>query len=45
MNITNEQLLKMKNDLLNGLADGSIKTVECSTHQEYLELMYGKIHL
>jgi len=38
--MTTEQLAKAKSDLLNGLADGSIKTVECSTHQDYLRMVY-----
>ena len=32
-----DQLSQAKDNLLNGLADGSIKTVEFSTFKEYLE--------
>lgn len=35
-----KQLAKAKNDLLNGLANGSIKTVECETYQDYLKMVY-----
>jgi len=38
--MTKDQLAKAKNDLLAGLADGSIKTIECSTHQDYLRMVY-----
>lgn len=40
MNLTQEQLNVMKNDLLNGLKDGSIKTTEFSSFNDYLEKIY-----
>ena len=40
MNITQEQLDKMKTDLLCGLKDGSIKTIEFSSYHDYLEKIY-----
>ena len=39
--MTTEQLVQAKDNLLSGLADGSIKTVEFSTYKEYLEKIYG----
>lgn len=42
MDITKKQLIDMKNDLLSGLKDGSIKTIEISSYNDYLEKIYGK---
>jgi len=39
--MTTEQLAQARDNLLNGLADGSIKTVEFSTYKEYLEKIYS----
>lgn len=40
--MTPQQLIYAKNSLLDGLADGSIQTVEFSTFKEYLEKIYSK---
>ena len=39
--MTTDELSQAKSSLLNGLADGSIKTVEFKSHQEYLKKIYS----
>jgi len=43
--MTPDQLIQAKNNLLNGLADGSIKTIEFSTYKEYLKKIHGHCNL
>ena len=38
--MNSKQLAQAKESLLNGLADGSIKTVKCTTYQDYLKMVY-----